>query len=250
MRIAVAGGTGVAGVQVVNAVRAAGHEPVALSRQNGVDVMTETGLDAALDGAGALIDATNVTTNGRKRAVEFFTTATRNLLAAERRAGVGHHVALSIVNCDQFGIGYYAGKQAQEELVRSDKRGTVLRATQFHEFASQLLSRMKGPIVVLPTARIQPVSTREVAAMLVEAALAPPHGRAPDIAGPEPRDLIELVRLQLRATATRRFVVPVRVPGRTGAKLRRGALLPSTGARLGSETFEQWLTGSSSADHA
>jgi uncharacterized protein YbjT (DUF2867 family) len=243
MRIAVAGGTGAAGRRVVEAVRSAGHAAVVLSRSTGVDVTTGAGLDDALVGVSALIDVTNATAVRRTAAEKFFTAATSTLLAAEARAGVGHHVALSIVNCDRVDLGYYFGKRAQERMVLADARGTVLRATQFHEYAGQTLALIKGPLVPLPRMRTQPVSTREVAAALVEAALGEPQGRAADLAGPEPRELIELARLQLEHDGARRWVVPVRVPGRVGRQLREGALVPSADVRRGRDTFEQWLAG-------
>ena len=151
MRIAVAGGTGVVGRHAVEAARAAGHEVVVLSRSSGADVLTGAGLDERMQGADAVIDVTNTTTLSAAKAVKFFETATRNLLAAESRAGVTHHVALSIVGIDGIDASYYAGKLAQERAVAAGSVPfTIARAGQFHEFAGQLLSRMSGPVAVLP----------------------------------------------------------------------------------------------------
>ena len=177
MRMAVAGGTGLIGRQVVSLVEQAGHEPVVLARSRGVDLTTGAGLDAALAGAEVVIDVSNVTTLSKKRSVRFFAAATGQLLAAGARAGVRHHVALSIVGIDRVGWGYYAGKLRQEELIRTATvPWTVLRATQFHEFAEQLLARSPGPLVPVPRMRVQPVAAREVAARLVELALGPAVG--------------------------------------------------------------------------
>ncbi len=242
MRVAVAGGTGLIGRHVVSLVEQAGHEPVVLARSRGIDITTGAGLDAALAGTQVVLDVSNVTTLSKKRSVRFFTAGTARLLEAGSRAGVAHHVVLSIVGIDRVGWGYYAGKLAQEELVHAGNLPwTVLRATQFHEFAGQLLDRSPGPLAVVPRVRVQPVAASEVAARLVELALGPAVGRAPDMAGPQVRELVELVRQVARARRQRRLVVPVRIPG--GGAAARGGLLPDerSGYTRGSQSFEEWL---------
>lgn len=240
MRVAVAGGTGLVGRQVVDLLQQAGHEPVPLARSRGVDLTTGAGLDAALAGADVVIDVSNVTTLSRKRSVEFFAAATTRLLEAGVRAGVRQHVALSIVGIDRVGLGYYAGKLRQEELIRAASLPwTVLRATQFHEFAEQLLGRSPGPLVPVPRMRVQTVAAREAAARLVELSLGPPVGMAPELAGPEVHELIGLVRRVVRATGRRRLVVGVRIPG--GGPAARGGLLPSGNYTRGDQSFEDWL---------
>jgi uncharacterized protein YbjT (DUF2867 family) len=242
MRIAVAGGTGTVGRYVVEAVRAAGHEPVVLARSRGVDVVTGTGLDRALDGVTTVIDVTNMMSTGRAKATAFFETATRNLHDAGTRAGVTHHVALSIVGVDRVGLGYYRAKLRHEEMVLAGPvPSTVLRATQFHELAAQLLGMVKGPLVPVPRMRIQPIAAREVATALVGVALADPAGMAPEIAGPEQHDLPDLARRILRARGGRRRVLPIRVPGTVGRALAGGALLPTGPGPRGTETFGAWL---------
>lgn len=142
MKIAVAGGTGLAGRLVVEALRARGHAPVVLSRGQGVDLLSGAGLDAALAGAEAVVDVSNVTTTRGSVSVDFFDRAGRHLVGAAARAGVRHLVTLSIVGVDRVRNPYYAGKLRQEEIVRGGAvPWTVLRATQFHEFAGQLLGR-------------------------------------------------------------------------------------------------------------
>jgi uncharacterized protein YbjT (DUF2867 family) len=240
MRVAVAGGTGLIGRHVVSLVEQAGHEPVVLTRSRGVDITTGAGLSAALAGAEVVIDVSNVATLSKKRSVRFFTTGTTRLLEAGARAGVRHHLALSIVGVDRVGWGYYAGKLSQEVLIRNgDLPWTVLRATQFHEFAEQLLARSPGPVVVVPRLRVQPVAAREVAARLVELALGPAVGQAPELAGPQVRELVELVRQVVRARGRRRLVVPVPVLGAAA----RGGLLPAGQGDYtrGSQSFEDWL---------
>ncbi len=242
MKIAVAGGTGVAGRLVVAAARGAGHTPVVLARSTGVDVSTGTGLEPALAGVSVVIDVSNVTTLSGRKAIAFFEAATRNLLAAGARAGVGHHVALSIVGCDRVDLGYYRGKRRQEELVLAGRvPGSVLRATQFHEIAGQLLQRGRGPFVLIPRSISQPIAAREVAAALVELAAAGPAGLAPELAGPERIALPDMVRRLIRARGGHRVVVPVRLPGAVGTALRTGGLLPTGTGPRGRQTYDQWL---------
>lgn len=242
MRIAVAGGTGLMGRLVVAALADAGHDPVVLARSTGVDLVTGAGLDEALAGAAAVVDVSNVVTFNRRRSVEYFESSTANLLAAGARAGLRHHVALSIVGVDRVDLGYYLGKRAQEALVLAGPvPATVVRATQFHEFAGQLLARGKGPLAVVPRMRIQPVAAAEVAALLAGVAVEDPSGLGLEIAGPQVRDLAELTRLLLAAQRSRRAVLSVRLPGEVGRRMAGGALLPAAPGPRGSQRFEEWL---------
>ncbi|MEO6503415.1 MAG: NAD(P)H-binding protein [Jatrophihabitantaceae bacterium] len=240
MRVAVAGGTGLLGQHLVALLRQAGTEPVVLARSRGIDITTGAGLDAALAGAEVVIDVSNVATLSKKRSVRFFTAGTTRLLQAGARAGVRHHLALSIVGIDQVGWGYYAGKLSQEGLIRNGELPwTVLRATQFHEFAEQLLARSPGPLVMVPRLGVQPVAACEVAARLVELALGPAVGMAPELAGPQVRELVELVRQVVGARGQRRLVVPVPIPSAAA----RSGLLPAgqSDYTRGIQSFEDWL---------
>jgi uncharacterized protein YbjT (DUF2867 family) len=242
MRVAVAGGTGVVGRRVVTALTSAGHQVVVLARANGIDLVSGAGLASALDGVRAVIDVSNVVTTRRQQAVEFFSTVTRQLMAAGELAGVQHHLALSIVGIDRVPTGYYQGKLAQEHLVlHGPVPGSVLRATQFHEFAGQLLDRMPGPVAVLPRMPLQPVAAGEVAAMLAGLGTGTVTGRHPELAGPQVHELAELARRLLQARGERRRVLPVPLPGATGRALAAGALLPQGPGLRGQQTFEQWL---------
>lgn len=237
-----AGGTGVVGRYVVAAAAAAGHEPVVLARSRGVDLTTGSGLDDALDGVSVVVDVSNVATLSRRTAERFFLRATRNLLAAERRAGVGHHVLLSIVGVDRSPLGYYRAKLRQEELALAGPVPvTVLRATQFHEFADQTLARVPGPVAVVPRMRTQPVAATEVAEHLVALASGEPQGRAADLAGPEVHDLVDLARQVTAARGLRRPVVPVPFPGGSGRAMRDGSLLPVSDGPRGRIRFAEWL---------
>ncbi|MET8784226.1 NAD(P)H-binding protein [Streptomyces sp. NPDC004589] len=240
MKIAVAGGTGVAGRLVVEALRARGHAPVVLSRGAGVDLLSGAGLDAALAGAEAVIDVSNVITMRRSVAVGFFDTAGRHLVEAAERAGVRHLVTLSIVGIDRVKNAYYAGKLRQEEIVRGGAvPWTVLRATQFHEFAGQLLHNVPGPIAMMPTGPVQPIAVREVAEALADLAPRAPQAMAPELAGPQTESLVDMARLLIAAGgARRRPVLPVYFPGGTSS----GGLLPTGTGPRGTQTFADWLS--------
>ena len=245
MRVAVAGGTGTVGRHVVQALTREAHHPVVLARSRGVNVVTGEGLDAALTGVETVIDVSNVITTQRKKSVTFFTASTQQLLQAGQRAGVRHHVALSIVGVDRVDYGYYEGKRRQEELVLTGPvAGTVLRTTQFHEFAGQVLAGTKGPLAPVPRMRIQPVAAREVGEMLATLALGTPLGLAGDLAGPQEHQLVDLARRVVAARGLHRRVVGVRFPGAAGRGMASGGLLPQSAGTRGTQTFDEWLAAS------
>ena len=248
MRIAVAGGTGLAGSKVVEDLRAHGHEPVVLSRGQGVDLLTGAGLTDALQGTDAVIDAVNVVTTSRRKSAAFFTATTQHLLDGARRAGVGHYVVLSIVGIDRVDFGYYEGKRRQEELaLESDVPVTVLRATQFHDFPEQLLKRSPGPVAFVPQMTSQTVDTREVAAELVRLAIGPARGHV-EIAGPEVHSIPDLARRIVEADGRRQRVLAVPLPGAAGRAMRNGGLLPTADGPRGTVRFEDWLATSRRSD--
>lgn len=245
MRIAVAGGTGTVGRHVVDVVGEHGHEAVVLSRSCGVDLVAGTGLDTALSGVEVVVDVASVMTQSGTEAVRFFRAVSTNLLAAGARAGVRHHVALSVVGCDRAPEGHYAGKVVQEDLVTAGPvPWSLLRATQFHEFAGQLHGQLAfGPLHPVPVMRSQPVAAREVAERLVDLVEAGPSGRVADLAGPEELRMTDMVRSYARATGRGGVVLPVPLPGRLGRAFRDGTLLPGPEADRGVQTFGRWLSG-------
>lgn len=239
MRVAVTGGTGVVGAHVVALARERGHTVVVLSRAAGVDLTTGADPAERLRGADTVVDVSGTRAQRRRAARAFFGAVTGQMLAAGARAGVAHHVTLSIVGIDRVDTGYYAGKRHQEERVAAGPvPWTVLRTTQFHELAEQSLGfAALGPVSLVPVMRVRPVAAAEVAAALVELAEGPPAGRVPDLAGPQEHDLVDLAR---RVGAGRQ-VVGVPLPGAAGRAVRSGGLLPDTEGPRGGTTFAEWV---------
>ena len=245
MRIAVAGATGTVGRHVVVAAERHGHEVVPLSRSTGQDVSTGLGLDDALTGADAVIDVTSVASTSAAASVAFFGAATRHLLDAEVRQGVGHHVALSIVGIDALPIGYYAGKVEQERLVAAGPVAfSILRATQFHEFARQVLGRASfGPIALVPAGLLRPIAAADVAEALVLIAEGTERGRHRDLRGPRDETLFDMVRKVIRADARRMPVLGVSLPGAYWRGMRSGVLRGTGHEAEAPTTFDDWLAG-------
>jgi uncharacterized protein YbjT (DUF2867 family) len=247
VKIAVAGGTGTVGAHVVDVLRERGHDPVVLARSTGVDVVTGVGLADAMVGVDTVIDVLSFMTQKAEPAIDFFGTTSRNLLDAEKTAGVKHHVLLGIVGSQKSQYGYYLGKMAQERLVHAGEvPWTEMRATQFHEFAQQIYGVARiGPIVLAPNGRVQPIAAREVAERLVELALGAPSGLVAELAGPREESLSHMVRAAARATGKRGPILGVPAPGPGGTAMRDGTLLPDPTlqppAQLGTQTFDQWL---------
>ncbi|MCW4465140.1 SDR family oxidoreductase [Glutamicibacter sp. MNS18] len=245
MKIAVAGGTGTIGQLVVAAADEAGHETVVLARSTGTDLRDARELEPKLRGVDTVIDVTSTGTMSTARAVEFFGTVTSNLLRAGRAAGVGHHVALSIVGALEVNASYYAGKAAQERMLLSQPGGySLLRTTQFHEFAAQMVQRMgRGPVQLAPIMLSQPIAGTEVADELIRLAESGPEGEVADLAGPREEKMPRMVKAYREASGSPARVLAVPVPGAMGKAMRDGSLLAGQGARLRTLTFDDWLAG-------
>jgi uncharacterized protein YbjT (DUF2867 family) len=243
-RIAVAGATGNIGARTVAVLEQAGHEVVRISRSLGVDLTTGDGLDAALAGVEAVIDATSYEAADRDDAVAYFGTTTRNLLAAEERAGVRHHVLLSIVGVDRVeGNAHYAGKREQERLVTEGPvPWTIVPATQFHDFAATVTSwTEQDGVAAIPPLLVQPIAPADVAGILAEIATGAPQGHYRDVAGPEPQDLVDMARRTNDARGHAVKLVPTWSLPSLGPEMAGDVLLPGEGARIAPTTFDEWL---------
>jgi uncharacterized protein YbjT (DUF2867 family) len=268
MIILIAGGTGTAGRVIAHTAAAAGHEVRILTRSGRApaaeritavrgDLTEGTGLDDAMPGVEAVIDASNIATPFGRRAARFFVAGSRNLLAAEARHGIPHHLVVSIVGIDTFPSGYYRAKLAQEATViaeagRLGVGHTIARVTQFHDFAEQVLRRYRiGRTVLVPGLHLQPVHLDDVAVHLIGLLAAGPSGRAPELGGPQPEDLLSMTQSIVDADIARGFAdvdssrlrirrLPLG-PGAWRADAA-GALRPASGV-AGLITFAQWLAG-------
>jgi uncharacterized protein YbjT (DUF2867 family) len=243
VRIAVAGGTGLAGHQTIKALRRSGHDAVLIARSVGVDLTTGAGLAAALAGVDAVIDVTNTPTVDPEEAREFFATATTQLLAAEHNAGVSHHVVLSIVGVDRVeGNGHYVGKRAQERAALTGSvPATIVRATQFFDFAAMVVGwTRRGQVATVPPLLVQPVAVSDVGDVLVEAAVGRPQNGVCELAGPELQDLVDMARRTLAAQRTSLRLIPS-WRGPFGVEMAGEVLLPGPDAQIAPTTFETWL---------
>jgi uncharacterized protein YbjT (DUF2867 family) len=248
MKIVVIGGSGLIGTKLVDIFQQNGHEVVAASPKSGVNTITREGLTAALSGAQVVVDVANSPSFEDKAVLEFFETSGRNLLAAEAAAGVGHHVALSVVGADRLpDSGYLRAKVAQENLIKGSKIPyTIVRAAQFFEFVSAIAqSGTVGETVRLPTALVQPISSDDIAAAVADYALGAPVNSTVEVAGPEALPMSDLVARYLNATGDARQVIPDIRARYFGTELSERSLIPAdTNARIGAMRFEDWLSRS------
>ena len=247
MRIVIIGGSGLIGTKLVNNLRQLGHEVVAASRSSGVNTLTGEGLAEALTGAQVVVDVANSPSFEDKPVMEFFETGGRNLLAAEAAAGVGHHVALSVVGTERLlASGYFRAKMAQENLIKTSKIPyTIIRATQFFEFVGAIAqSATDGQTVRLPPALMQPIVSDDVAAAVADIAVGKPLNGTVELAGPEPIRLDELVRRFLTAHRDARKVTTDVHALYFGIELNDQSLTPGDNPRIGPTRFEDWLSRS------
>jgi uncharacterized protein YbjT (DUF2867 family) len=245
MKIVVIGGTGLIGTKVVKNLRDKGHEVVAASPSKGINTVTGEGLAAALVGARVVVDVANAPSWEDKAVLDFFETSGRNLLAAEAAAGVGHHVALSVVGTDRMlASGYFRAKMAQENLIKASPIPySIVRATQFFEFVGGIAqSATEGQTVRLPPAMMQPIVSDDVAAVMAETALAEPLNGTVDLAGPEPIRQDDLVRQFLTATGDARTVITDPKALYFGIAVDDQSLTPGDNPRLGPTRFVDWLS--------
>jgi uncharacterized protein YbjT (DUF2867 family) len=244
MKIVVIGGTGLIGAKVVTILREQGHEAVAASPRLGINTLTGEGLAEALEGASVVVDVSNSPSFEDQAVLEFFQTSTRNLLAAEAAAGVGHHVALSVVGTERLAeSGYFRAKIAQEKLIQdSPIPYSIVHATQFFEFIPGIAdAATDGHTVRLAPAFIQPMAADDVAGAVAKVALGAPVNGIVEIAGPESFRLDDLIRQDLSARHDPRVVITDPHAQYFGATLHVHTLIPGEGALLGETHFEDWL---------
>jgi uncharacterized protein YbjT (DUF2867 family) len=245
MKIVVIGGSGLIGSKVVTGLREEGHEAVAASPDSGVNTLTGEGLAEALEGASVVIDVSNSPSFEDQAVMDFFTTSTTNLLAAEKAAGVRHHVALSVVGTERLAeSGYFRAKIAQEKLIRDSVIPySIVHATQFFEFVKGIADgATDGDVVRLAHVLIQPMAAEDVAAAVCEISQRPPAERVIEIAGPETFRLDELIRQGLQAKGDPRTVVADPEARYFGAKLQERTLVPTDAVHLGAIRFANWLS--------
>jgi uncharacterized protein YbjT (DUF2867 family) len=246
IKIVVIGGSGLIGTKVVNNLRQRGHEVVAGSPSTGVNTITGEGLADALAGAQVVVDVANAPLWEDKAVLEFFETSGRNLLAAEVAAGVGHHVALSVVGNERLlASGYFRAKLAQETRIKASPIPyTIVRATQFFEFVSGIAkAATEGQTVRVPAAMMQPIVSDDVAAVVAKVALAEPLNNLVETAGPDPIRQDELVRQFLEATGDSRTVVTDPSALYFNIALNDRSLTPGDDPILGPTHFKDWLAG-------
>jgi uncharacterized protein YbjT (DUF2867 family) len=247
MKIVVIGGTGLIGTKVVNMLREQGHEAVPASPRLGINTLTGEGLSQALAGASAVVDVSNSPSFEEKAVREFFETSTRNLLAAEAAAGVGHHVALSIVGIDRSpDNGYFKAKILQEQLITSGPIPySIVRATQFMEFIDGIAdSATTGTEVHMPPVAFQPIAADDVARAVAGIATGSPLNGRVEIAGPDRLRFDEVIRRRLATCNDPRHVVADPEAAYFGAVPSEQSLVPLNGAKLGAIHYEDWLNTS------
>jgi uncharacterized protein YbjT (DUF2867 family) len=247
MKIVVIGGTGLIGSKLVKKLREHGHEAVAASPNTGVNSITGEGLADALKGASVVVDVTNSPSWEDAAVLKFFETSTRNLLANEAAAGVGHHVALSVVGTERLlESGYFRAKIAQENLIKASSIPySIVRATQFYEFVKGIADlSTKDNEIHLPPALIQPMAADDVASAVGRIAVGPPVNGIVEVGGPEQFRLDELIRHGLASRKDPRKVVTDPQARYYGIKLTERELVPENSASLGKIRFDEWLAKS------
>lgn len=247
MKIVVIGGTGLIGSQVIAQLVELGHQAVAASPRSGVNAVTGEGLAEALAGAHTVVDVANSPSWADDDVLQFFTASSRNLLAAERDAGVQHHVALSIVGCDRVpDSGYMRAKAAQEKVIEeSGAPHTVVRATQFFEFVGGIADSMAdGDTVRAPHAAFQPIAAADVATGVTRATTGDPVNGIVNIAGPEKRGMDDFIRTQFAETSDTRQVVVDAQSRYYGAVLDDRSIVPVDGedTTIFPTHFADWLS--------
>jgi uncharacterized protein YbjT (DUF2867 family) len=261
MRLVVIGGTGLIGSKVVAKLTEQGHEAVPASPRLGINSITGEGLAGAMEGTSVVVDVSNSQNFEYQTAMDFFQTSTRNLLAAEAAAGVGHHVALSVVGTAELAeggdpvattAGYFVAKRTQEELIKaSGIPYTIVHATQFFEFISGIAdASTTDGVVRVPPIAFQPMAADDVGAAVARAATGEPVNGIVEIGGPEPLRFEDAIRRVLAAADDQREVIADPAAGYYSIKVTERSLVPDSGAQLGETRLDDWLRQSAAAKSA
>lgn len=244
MKIVVIGGTGLIGSKVVKNLRKEGHEVLAASPSSGVNTITGEGLADAFEGAQVVVDVSNSPSFETEAALAFFETAGRNIIAAEKVAGVKHHVAVSVVGTDRLqDSGYFRAKLAQEKLIKASPIPyTILRVTQFFEFVGAIVQgSTDGDIVRVSNVQMQPIVSDDVAANVADVAVSTPLNGTIELAGPERIRMNDLAQQFMTAHGDSRKVVTDPGAGYFGTAVNDQSLTPGDHPRLGRTHFADWL---------
>jgi uncharacterized protein YbjT (DUF2867 family) len=244
MKIVVIGGTGLIGSQLVQQLQHTAHEVIAASPNTGVNTLTGEGLAEVLQHTDVVVDVSNAPSFEDTAVMHFFKTANENLLAAEKAAGVQHHIALSVVGTQQLqASGYFRAKQAQEDLIKaSGIPYTIVHATQFFEFAGAItqMSMAEGSIV-LPDANIQPIASKDVASFMAETVLGKPANKILEIGGPEKFNMAAWIGQYTQATRKEQAIVSDAGALYSGSPLEADTLVPGAAVYLGPTLYADWI---------
>ncbi len=251
MKIVIIGGTGLVGKKLIKLLTAAGHEAVAASPSSGVNTLTGEGLADAFKGTHTVVDVSNSPSFEATAVLNFFTTSANNIAAAEKAAGVAHHVALSVVGAERMPkVGYMPSKVAQEQIIKtSGVPYSILRATQFFEFVNAIADgSTEGDTVRISQAQFQPIAADDVAAAFADVVLGKPLNGIVDVAGPEKLTMVDFVQKALSAKHDTRKVIADPNGIYFGAPIDNDSLVPiSANPRIAPTRFDDWLRNSSPA---
>jgi len=244
MKIVVIGGTGLIGSQVVKLLQETGNEVIAASPKSGVDTLTGEGLAEVLAQTQVVIDVSNSPSFEEKAVMDLFTTSNENLLAAEKIAGVQHHIALSVVGTQELqSSGYFRAKQVQEEMIQTSGIAyTIVHATQFFEFAGSivLMSQIDAK-TVLPDANIQPIASKDVASFMAKIALSQPSNNIVAIGGPEKFAMTDWIGQYAKATNKTLDIIADKDALYSGSTLEADTLVPNDTVYLGETRYDNWI---------
>lgn len=245
MKIVIIGGTGLIGSQLVSQLQNGGHDVIAASPSTGVNTLTGEGLDEAFKDANVVIDVSNSPSFEDSAVMDFFTKSNENILAAEQKAGVQHHIALSVVGTQKLqASGYFRAKQVQENMIQqSGIPYTIVHATQFFEFAASIVhmsSDVDGKVLV-PDANIQPIASKDVVAFMAQCAIAAPANKILEIGGPQKFEMSKWLEIYATATNKKLEITADEKALYSGAPIESDTLNPEAAVYTGTTYYGDWI---------